>query len=569
MFESLPEKADSFRVWTWEDIEPFYERLTKRPLTTDTVHEWLSEWSQLSNLISETYARLRLKTTLDTTDSMAEISLTNFLNQIYTPSQRWDQQLKTKLLDSGLTPDGMALPLRKMRTDAALYTEDNLDLFTQEVKLGSKYNRIIGTQTVTWDGETRTVTQLQPYYQTPDRAQREEIWQLIADRRLRDRDALNELWQEMLLLRQKIAYNAGFETYLAYKWSALKRFDYTPDDSRRFHEAIAEVVVPAVQRSFDQVQAELGVETLRPWDLMADAYGLSFPALRPFSDVAALEAGTANMFRQVDPALGEYFEVMRAEQLLDMANQPGKAPGAYCTYFATEKRPFIFMNAVGTAEDIRTMLHEAGHAFHTFESRQLPYHQQRHPGHEFSEVASMAMELLASPYLGGESGGFYDDPTEQARHRINHLRKIMAFWPYMAVVDSFQHWVYENINAAMDPANCDAKWGELWQRFVPYGDWTGFETVRDTGWHRKQHIFRAPFYYIEYGMAQVGAIQVWRNALGDRPKAIEQYRQALSLGGTQSLPELYEAAGATFRFDETTMQAVISLLEGTINELAA
>jgi oligoendopeptidase F len=269
---------------------------------------------------------------------------------------------------------------------------------------------------------------------------------------------------------------------------------------------------------------------------------------------------------RVDEELGEYFATMRREGLLDLDNRKGKAPGGYCTSFPAVQRPFIFMNAVGLAGDVRTLLHEAGHAFHVFESRPLPYHQQRSVPMEFAEVASMAMELLAAPYLHRGDGGFYDE-ADYARARVEHLEGILAFWPYMAVVDGFQHWAYANPEAGVDPAACDAAWDGLWARFMGAIDWSGLDAERVTGWHRKQHIFRAPFYYVEYGMAQLGAVQVWRNALADQAGALAAYRRALALGGTATLPELFAAAGARFAFDTATVQEAVDLIEQTIADL--
>jgi oligoendopeptidase F len=265
----------------------------------------------------------------------------------------------------------------------------------------------------------------------------------------------------------------------------------------------------------------------------------------------------------VDPQLGDYFHTLRVEGLLDLDNHKGKAPGAYCTAYAVLKRPFIFMNAVELASDVRTILHESGHAFHNFERLRLPYFQQRLPGLEFAEVASMAMELLASPYLDAQPDGFY--PPEAAwRFRIAHLEHILAFWPYMAVVDAFQHWVYTHHRQASDPASCDAQWLAQWRRFLPGVDWSGLDEQAMTGWQRKQHIHRYPLYYIEYGVAQLGAVQVWRSALSDPSRALSQYRQALRLGGTATLPELYQAAGARFAFDAGTLGEAVALVEQTI-----
>jgi len=279
-----------------------------------------------------------------------------------------------------------------------------------------------------------------------------------------------------------------------------------------------------------------------------------------------LEEKTAAIFHRVDPQLGEYFEIMRRENLLDLDNRKNKAPGGYCTDFPVARRPFIFVNAVGLHDDVQTLLHEGGHAFHSFECYRIPYFQQLIPPVEFAEVASMGMELLASPYLTHQDGGFYS-AEEAARARIEHLESSIRFWPYMAVVDAFQHWVYENPQDAANPASCDDHWEALWERFMPGVDWSGLEQERMTGWHRKLHIHQAPLYYVEYGLALLGAAQVWRRALSDQAGAVSAYRQALALGNTVTLPELFATAGAKFAFDEETLGEAVALMERTIDTL--
>jgi oligoendopeptidase F len=306
------------------------------------------------------------------------------------------------------------------------------------------------------------------------------------------------------------------------------------------------------------------VESLRPWDLEAPLPGA--PALTPFANVQELEARSEAVLHHVDPAFGNYFATMRCEDLLDLENRKGKAPGGYCATFEVVKRPFIFMNAVGLADDVRTILHEAGHAFHAFESAPLAYSQQRDVPMEFAEVASMAMELLASPYLKQSDGGFYGQEA-YVRARIEHLEDMLCFWPYMAVVDGFQHWAYTHPQRATDPAQCDDAWDRLWQRFMRGQDWSGLDDERVTGWHRKLHLYGYPFYYVEYGLAQLGAVQVWRNALRDQPTAVAAYRSALALGGTRSLPELFTAAGGRFAFDIETVGEAVDLIEATIAEM--
>jgi oligoendopeptidase F len=415
---------------------------------------------------------------------------------------------------------------------------------------------------VEWRGKEVTLTQLVPVYMETDRSTREQAWRLASQRWLADREVINAIWLKLLGVRRQLAENAGLPDYRAYRWCQLLRFDYTPDDCKRFHQAIEQVVVPAALRIYEKRRQQLGVETLRPWDLDVDPLGRA--PLKPFETVTELKEKTAAIFHRVDPQLGEYFDIMRRENLLDLDNRKNKAPGGYCTDFPIARRPFIFVNSVGRHDDVQTMLHEGGHAFHVFECHRLPYYQQIYAPIEFMEVASMGMELLASPYLNRQDDGFYS-AGEAARARIEHLEGIIQFWPYMAVVDAFQHWVYENPVAAADPANCDACWGELWQRFMPGVDWSGLEQERMTGWHRKLHIHEVPLYYVEYGLAQLGAVQVWSKALNDQAGAVASYRRALALGNMVTLPELFAAAGARFAFDEGTLSEAVFLIERTID----
>lgn len=566
MFSDLPDRVEGMMDWTWVEISPFYGDLMARPLTADTVHDWLSDWTELGELLSEWQSRLRVVTTQDTTNIEAEATLNEFMTAVYPHIQRADTDLKQKLLESGLQPDGLEVALRNMRVDAELFTEANLPLVAETVKLSHHYNKIIGSQTVMWQGEELTLTQLATQLQTPERPVREQGWHLIARRRQQDRQALNKLWSELFQLRQQMADNAGYDDFRAYTWRQKRRFAYSPEDAATFQQAILEVGVPAASRVYERYRQRLGVTRLRPWDVKADIFPYNLPAIQPFADIDELAATATHVFHQVDPDLGAYFNTMRQEDLLDLPNRKGKAPGAYCTNYSARQRPFIFMNSVGSGEDVRTLLHEAGHAFHNFERNKLTYQQQKGSPMEFSEVASMAMELLAIPYLGKERGGFFT-VAELGRWQNGLLEKIILFWPYMAVVDAFQHWAYMNPKQGVRADACDDKWSELWQQYIPDVDFTGLEEVMMTGWQRKQHIFRSPFYYIEYGLAQLGALQVWRNALVDQPQAVWAYRRALALGSTRPLPELYAAAKARFAFDRAIMKEMIQFLEAQLHSL--
>jgi oligoendopeptidase F len=574
MFHELPTSAITFMSWAWSDIAPYYDDLVSRPIDAAGLAQWLADWTRLSDLVGEAYARLNTAVTVDTTDAEAEGRYNDFLDSIHPRAQAAEQKLKEKLLASGLEPDGFKNPLRKMRAEAAIFRAENLPLLSQERKLASEYNKIIGAQSVTWQDEELTLQQLRRPLQDPDRTVREQVWRLAAERQLADRQQINDLWGRFMDLRRQLVQNAGMADYLAYRWQQMLRLDYSPKDCLEFQQAILQVVVPAATRLYEKYRQRLGVDRLRPWDLDQDLYPLEMPPLPGYGSVADLAAKAEAAFRRVEPQLGDYFQQMRSgdsgmnggSSLLDLDNRKGKAPGAYCTAYPVTRRPFIFMNAVGIASDVRTILHESGHAFHNYERLRLPYAQQRAPGLEFAEVASMAMELLASPHLDAQPDGFYGS-ADARRFRIAHLEHILAFWPYMAVVDAFQHWVYMHPAQGAVPANCDAQWLELWQRFLPGVDWDGLDAAAMTGWQRKQHIHRYPLYYVEYGLAQLGAVQVWRNALSDPSQALNQYRHALSLGGTASLPELYRAAGAKFAFGAETLSEAVNLIEDTIHQL--
>lgn len=564
MVDNLPNTVREFMTWDWPQVEPYYQELNTWNLEERTLAEWLVNWSDLLRYLDEWRWRLYVANTVNTTDQQAKERYNFFLEKIYPPSQESDQSLKEKLITSGLEPLGFEIPLRNMHAQVGLFQQDNLPLLSEELRLVTEYDEIMGAQTVRWQGEEVTLPQLQPVYEERERVKREQAWRLAADRQLADRQAINALWGKFLEVRRKLAANAGLEDYRAYRWKQLLRFDYNPEDCTRFHKAIEEVVVPAAGQLYEKRRKRLGVKTLRPWDLEVDTLGR--PALHPFTAIQELTDKVAAIFTHVNPQFGLYFEVMQREDLLDLENRKGKGPGGYCTAFSATRRPFIFTNAVGVHDDVQTLLHEGGHAFHVFETNHLPYFQQLESPLEFAEVASMGMELLASPYLLSDYGGFYND-QQAAQARVQVLERDLLFWPYMAVVDGFQHWVYENPEAADDPQNCDKQWSELWDRFMPFVDWSGLEEEMTTGWQRKEHIHGDPFYYVEYGIAQLGAVQVWRNAIHDQAGAVAGYRKALSLGNTVSLPELYSQAGAKFSFDTDTLTQAVKLMLDTIEEL--
>lgn len=567
MLKNLPSTPAALIAWAWPEIEPHYNDLASRPLTGSSVDEWLTDWTRLGEKLEEMYARLALATAVNTADKEADARMNAFLDGIFPNALAAEQKLKEKLLASGLEPKGFEIPLRNLRAEADLFRESNLPLLAEQQKLGLEYDKIFGAQTVEWEGEEVTLTKLGLVFQQPDRARREQAWWLRAGRQLADRAAVNDLWQKFMQVRAEIARNAGKPSYREYTWQQKLRFDYTPEDCKAFAAAIEQVVVPAATRIYEKHKQALGLEALRPWDLTDGWYGhptppAEAPVLQPFTSIEELVRRASAIFHKVDPVLGGYFDTMVAEGLTDLENRKNKAPGAFCTAFPSLRKPFIFVNAVGTHNDVMTTLHESGHAFHVFETARLPYIQQLAVPMEFAEVASMGMELLASPYLTE----FYSE-ADAARARLEHLERNILFWPFMAVVDSFQQWVYENPEQGADPAACDAHWGQLWDRFIPGVDYSGLEEVKNTGWHRKLHIHQVPFYYVEYGLAQLGAVQIFGNARRDQRQAVADYRKALALGGTVTLPELFQTAGARFAFDAATLKKAVDLMEAVVAEL--
>lgn len=571
---SMPPTLEEIDPQRWETFRPYFEELEQREIvagddniTISAVRRWLADWSQLSELVEEARATLYIEKTLDTADQEKQQAYLDLINHVIPPVRMAEQALKERLLGlnmNGKAWDDMALVLRDIGNEVELFRAENVPLLTKLTALENEYDTITGSMKTDWDGEEKNLSQLSPFLYNKDRALRERAWRATMDLWLEKREALNALYTEMLDWRQQVATNAGLPDYRAYAFREMGRFDYTPQDCLAFHEAIEAVVVPAAQRIYKKKQEKLGLARLRPWDTLVDTSDA--PPLKPYQDQAELVAGSLQMFQKVDPELDHYFQIMAQEDLLDLETRPGKALGGYCETLPLRKRPFIFMNGVGLHDDVQTLLHEAGHAFHVFATNDLPLTWHKDAPLEFCEVASMAMELLAAPYLTKEQGGFYTQ-SEAARARIEHLEGIITFFPYMAVVDAFQHWVYTHPETAADPANCDATWNRLWQRFMKGVDWQGYEEERVTGWHRKLHIFSVPFYYIEYGMAQVGALQVWRNSQLDQTGALDSYRRALSYGATKTLPALFAAAGAEFRFDKPMLSELVTLLEETIAEL--
>ena len=544
----------------WDVIKPYYEQLAERALTDRaSLAAWLVDVSEFESVLAEERSLRYTAMTCATSDENAKRAYLHMIENILPKCEPWDFKLQQKLVAAAeqleLPRERYEVLLRSNRTQVDLFRHENIPLQTEDAKLAQQYQETTGGMTIEFRGEERTVQQVARFLEETDRATREAAWRAVTDRFLQDAQKLDGLYDKMVAVRHEIAQHADCGDYRNYAFKSKERFDYTPDDCLAFHDAIAQVVVPAVQQLADDRKRKLGVDTLRPWDLEVDPLGR--PPLQPFESVDALTAGCSRIFHAVDRELGAQFERMRADGLLDLDSRKGKAPGGYQAVYEERRLPFIFMNAVGTEGDVRTLLHEGGHAFHTFACRSEPYVAYRHAPMEFAEVASMAMECLAVPHLTE----FYNGDTDRAVRRF--FTKIVSFFPWMARVDAFQHYVYTHVDDSIERRK--DTWQQLTRRFAPHVDYRGLEQVDRHSWHQKLHFFQVPFYYIEYGIAQLGALQVWMNSRQDYAQAVNFYRHALALGGSRPLPELFAAANLKFDFSERTLRP---LIEAALEQIA-
>ena len=568
MFTPLPTTSDAFSRLSWSEIEPWYHELADTPLSSENVQAWMAQWSNLNALVDETLVRFEIATTVNTEDTVEAQRKQQFLENVHINIQMADQPLKEQLLASKLEPEGFAVPLRNIRAETNLYCEANLPLLAEDRILGDAYMETRGSQMVTWEGKELPITALYSTLDDPNRERREQAWRTITARQLQDREKINDIWVKKMRLRQQIAHNAGFESFREYRWQQMFRFDYTPDDCKRFHAAVEQVIVPVASQIREKHRQMLGVERLRPWDIQINPRASEPP--RAISDVAALLQQCLPVYQLIGPQLKTYFETMIQEDLLDLEERPAKAPGGYNLPLEVVHRPFIFGHVNSINAVVPLIFHESGHAFHTFESAHLPYVQQRWEKSlpmEFAEVASTSMEYIGALYLRKAN---LCTGREEFLIRIKHLEDTLTFLPSLICVDAFQHWLYEHPAEAQQIDRVDEKWAELKQRYQPGDvDFSGFEDALRSNWHGTLHFFTDPFYYIEYAFATVGALQIWRNYLQDPQNALQQYLHALSLGATRTLPELYEEAGAKFSFTEEVLQDITQFVVREIGELEA
>ncbi len=552
----LPATAAGFADATWHDVSAYYRALEAAPLDASTVEAWLARWSRLDELVTEAASLAMIAYTSDTTDSAKESTHLRFSTDILPRLEQAEVALAQRFVALGSDRHDLQTTLRRFRAAIEIFREENVALVAEAEGLAAKYQQITGGMSAMWGGQPLPLPRLAPFLKSHDREIREAAWRVGTQPYVDAREPLQGIFDRMVELRQTMARNAGFADYRDYTFAAKCRFDYTPADCERLHEAIEATVGPAMLRAVTARRERLGIDVVRPWDMSVDPWRDVAPV--PYRDVAELQETSARIFAAVDPVLGEQFRTMMREGLLDLDSRPGKAPGGYCDTLHARGRPFVFMNAAGVPEDVTTMLHEAGHCFHAFAAHAQPLIWQRHPGAESAELASMSMELLASPHLARPTG--YYDEYDALSARLEHLEDLLISLAHIACVDAFQSWVYTHPEGADADAR-DQAWLALRARFEPGVDWSGLTTERASRWYRQLHIFLYPFYYIEYGIAQIGALQVWRNARRDPVAAVAAYRRFMALGATTSLPEQYHAAGVEMSFDAALLTELVAMVE--------
>ncbi|MHC4923534.1 MAG: M3 family oligoendopeptidase [Planctomycetota bacterium] len=544
-------------------VEGLFAKLEERDLPDlASLGQWMTDRDEFLACLGEESARRHIEMTCATDDPDIESRHLHMVNEITPVVTAGKDRLSRKYLDcphrGELDPDRHMVHDRGLETGARIFREENVELQRQETVLRQEHQKLTGAWTVQWRGEERTVMQMGIPMQSDDRAEREEAWKLVAMRKLEDRDAIESRYDDFIRLRNEIASNAGFDDYVGYIYPEKRRFDYGPAECEAFHEAVEACAVPFAHKLDARMRDGLGLETLRPWDKGIDHKGR--PPLRPFEDPADLPRKCRGIFERVDPAFGETFGMMMDRGLLDLDSRKGKAPGGYQATLREVRLPFIFMNAAGTNRDVFTMLHEGGHAFNAVAARDQDLLDYRDPPMEFAEVASMGMELLCCDKLEP----FYDE-ADRVRGLRKRLEDTVTFFTWCAPVDAFQHWVYRNPGHSV--AERTDAWMGLMDRFGNDMDWGGHEDSLGTLWHSQLHIFLYPFYYIEYAIAQMGALQLWSNYRRDPARAVEQYRAALALGGSRPLPELFDTAGLKFDLSRNTLEPLVAEVEEFLSGL--
>ncbi|HVU64542.1 MAG TPA: M3 family oligoendopeptidase [Phycisphaerales bacterium] len=568
---------------SWTQIEPLVEQLKSRPVSSAAdLERWLLDRSDLEAACSEARANLYIATSCNTEDKAVEAAYTRYLDEVGPRLEVAGFELDKRQVDLHehfpLDPERYEVMERSKRASVELFREENVPIQTELAKLSQEHGKITGSQTVVFDGQERTLPQMAQYQLRPDRAVRESAWRAVADRRLKDRAAMDELLDKMVERRDRMARNAACAGYVEYAFKSMQRFDYTPADCRVFWNAVEKHVVPLVRRLDAQRAGALGLggaSELRPWDLSVDPKGRA--GLKPFDGGRELMRKTRAVMEALDTRLGRMTARLGSAdegangskalitECLDLDSRKGKRPGGYQYVRDLSRKPFIFMNAAGLHKDVMTMVHEAGHAFHSMLAENEPLVEYRHSPIEFAEVASMSMEHLTMAHWGVR-GGFYDKEEDLRRARREHLEDSISILAWIATIDAFQHWMYANPKHTH--AQRDAHWLALDQRFGHALDWSGLEPSRQSLWQRQGHLYSHPMYYIEYGIAQLGALGLWLKGRREGEKAaVDAYVRALTLGGSRPLPELFKTAGLKFDFGEGPVAGVVEAVEGELATL--
>jgi oligoendopeptidase F len=545
-------------------LTPYFQELLERQITNLAEFDrWLLDRSELDAVLEEDLAWRYIRMSINTADTELRAAYTDFVTQIQPELAPLEDQLNQKL--AGLpflqerNDSAHQIYFRSVRTALDLYREENIAIEAALNEEAQQYGAISAAQTVEHNGETLTMQQAALLLKEQDETLRKNIFDKMAEVRRKDRATLDALYTSLIEKRQQLAANAGFSNYRDYKFVAMGRFDYTKADCFAFHEAIKTHIVPLVKEIQAQRLQKLDKTQFKPWDLDVDPEGK--PALKPFKDGSEMLQGTIAMFERIDPYFGDCLRVMDELGHLDLDSKTGKAPGGYNYPLYEIGVPFIFMNAVGTQRDLETMVHEGGHAIHSFLSRDLPITAFKNLPSEVAELASMSMELLSMP----QWSEFYNQ-TNHVRAMREQIEGTLKVLPWIAQIDAFQHWIYENpTHSLTDRA---AHWKQLATDFgTGLTDWTGYEDLVESAWQRQLHLFEVPFYYIEYGIAQLGALGVWKNSLENYPSAIENYKKALALGYTEPMTKIYETAGVPFDFSSERLQTLADFIQNELKKM--
>ena len=557
---------NDFILSTWEDIAPYFNTLLSANFSSkEEFITWLKNRSEVDAFLEENLAWRYIRMTIDTRIKEFSDSYQFFVTEIQPKLAPLEDQLNKKMLESQFLNDlkkeeAYSIYIRSVETAVALFREENISLEAEVNEKSQLFGSISGAQSIEYNGETITMQKASSLLKEPEESLRKEIFEKISSRRKEDIDKLDSLYTELIQLRNKIAVNAGFENFRDYKFQSLGRFDYTKEDCFNFHESIEKFIVP-ISKQIQQKKLELlGKDKFKPWDTAVDPEGKA--PLKPFKTGNDLLQGTLRIFKRMDEYFSKCLISLEEMKHLDLESKPGKAPGGYNYPLYEIGAPFIFMNAVGTHRDLITMIHEGGHAIHSFISRDLELTAFKNLPSEVAELASMSMELLTMKHWDE----FYEDKNNQNRAMKEHLEDVLGVLPWIAQIDAFQHWVYENPSHSVEERKNE--WKSLSTRFgTGLTEWSGYEETRDTSWQRQMHLFEVPFYYIEYGIAQLGALGIWKNSQSDYNKAISDYKNALALGYSKSIVEIYNTAGITFDFSSKNVSSLAQFVSNELKKL--